>query len=62
MSAPEHVQETDAIGSRIKVTRNAKGEPQWEISVREGIDAGELMRLRKLAVSEYRALEDELSR
>jgi hypothetical protein len=61
VSTQEH-REPFEIGSKIKVTRNAKGEPQWEISVREDVEPGELDRLRKIAVDQYRALEQEFGR
>lgn len=61
LSAPEHVQEQDPIGSRVKLTRNAKGEPQWEISVREGSSEEEITRIRGLAVAAYRELEREFA-
>lgn len=50
------------IGSKVKVTRNAKGEPQWEVSVREGVTEAEMTRLRTLAVTQYQALARELAR
>ena len=62
MSAPEHVQEQDAIGSRVKVWRTARGEPQFEVSVREETSEQELWRIRDLAVRAYRDLEREFAR
>lgn len=45
--------------SKIKLTRNAKGDVQWELSVIEGATEAELDRLRQIAVAQYRALLDE---
>ena len=47
--------------SKVKLTRNAKGDPQWEISVVEGADMDELDRIRDIAIVQYRALEAALS-
>jgi hypothetical protein len=47
--------------SKIKVTRNSKGDPQWEATVVEGADPAELERIRGLAVEQYHALARELS-
>lgn len=46
--------------SKIKLIRNAKGDPQWEISVVEGTPPEEMERIRNLALREHRALLDEL--
>lgn len=46
--------------TRVKVTRNAKGDPQWEITVVEGTPDAELERVRSLAVQTHRALVREL--
>ena len=63
MSTPEQqVIAPVEIGSKVKVTRNAKGDPQWEITVREDVEPGEVERLRDIAVSNYRALEQELAK
>jgi hypothetical protein len=48
--------------SRVKITRNAKGEAQFEVSVVSGQEVAELVRIRELAVAQYRALEEELGR
>lgn len=47
--------------SRVKVTRNAKGDPQWELSIVEGADEDEVNRLRRIAVAQYNALLSELN-
>lgn len=61
MSAPE--QETFEGGrSSVKVTRNAKGDPQWEIKVRVGDTAAEVAEAREIALATHRALEAELVR
>jgi hypothetical protein len=46
--------------SKFKVTRNAKGDPQWEISVVSGATQAEMDELRGIAVAQYRALEQDL--
>lgn len=48
--------------SKVKLVRNAKGDPQWEISVVEGASAQELDRLRLLAVDQHNALIEALLR
>lgn len=59
MSAAE--QETYETGrSSVKVTRNAKGDPQWEIKVRVGDTEAEIVAAYKLAVLAHHALEAEL--
>lgn len=60
MSTTEHEGGQLEQRSKIKVTRNAKGEPQWEISVVIGEDPVALARLREQAVEQHRALEREL--
>lgn len=47
--------------SKVKLTRNAKGDPQWEVSVVEGADETEIQRLRMIAVDAWRALERDLA-
>lgn len=56
----EHGHEPVEQRSKIKLTRNAKGEPQWEISVITGTTTQELDEARKLAVAQWTALETEL--
>lgn len=46
--------------SKVKITRNAKGDPQWEVSVVDGVDPAEMARIRTLAVEQHKALVDEL--
>lgn len=59
MSTPE--QETYEGGrSSVKVTRNAKGDPQWEIKVRVGDTEAEIVTAYKVAVLAHHALEAEL--
>jgi hypothetical protein len=50
--------ETSEQRSRIKLTRNAKGDPQWEISVVDGADFDEVDRIRKIALAQFEALLD----
>jgi hypothetical protein len=45
---------------KVKLIRNAKGDPQWEISAVEGTDDTVLDALRASAVRQYLALEREL--
>lgn len=47
--------------SSIKVTRNAKGEPQFEAKVVDGATDEELTTLRRQAVNQYRELTKELA-
>lgn len=42
--------------SRIKISETAKGEPRFDVSVVEGADAGELERMRTLAITTYQEL------
>lgn len=60
MSAPEHNGEPVEQKCRVKATRNAKGDAQFEVTVVEGFDPGELERIRLAAVAQYRALVREL--
>jgi len=46
--------------SSVKVTRNAKGDPQWEIKVRVGDTAVEVAEARETALANHRALEAAL--
>lgn len=46
--------------SKVKVTRNAKGDSQWEIAVVEGVTRDEMVRLRTLAVEQHEMLLREL--
>ena len=46
--------------SSVKVTRNAKGDPQWEIKVRVGDTEEQVVEAYKLAVKAHHALEAEL--
>lgn len=46
--------------SKVKLTRNAKGDAQWEISVVEGTDAAEMNRLREMALATHRQLVADL--
>ena len=60
MSTQEHEPRLDgdqAVSqSKIKLVRNAKGDPQWEITVVEGADAAELDRIRGIALAQFQAL------
>ena len=55
-----HAGEPVESRSKVKVTRNAKGDPQWEIAVVEGVTGEEMSRLRTLAVEQHQALVREL--
>lgn len=46
--------------SKVKITRNAKGDPQWEISVVDGVTRDEIERIRGLAVEQHQALLTDL--
>ena len=45
--------------SSIKISRNAKGEAQFEIKAYEDVLVDEMTRLREIAVSNYKALNSE---
>ncbi len=47
--------------SSIKVTLNAKHEPQFELKVYAGEEESELARIRTLAVEQYKFLLEELA-
>jgi hypothetical protein len=51
---------TPEARSTVKISLNAKQDPQWEIKVVEGADPVELDRIRELAVAQHRALVREL--
>lgn len=62
MSTPES--KTDPVieqKSRIKVTRNAKGDAQWEIAVVDGTTPEEMAAIRTLAVETHQELLRELA-
>jgi hypothetical protein len=46
--------------SKIKVTLNAKQDPQWEVSIVEGADPVEVAKMRELALEQHRILMHEL--
>lgn len=46
--------------SKVKLTRNAKGDPQWEVTVAEGATETDLNNLRAIAITQYKELEKEL--
>lgn len=46
--------------SKIKLVRNAKGDPQWEISVLAGESDSVLDEARKQAIAQWNALNAEL--
>lgn len=63
MSAPDFAGAEpgqDLSRSSVKVTRNAKGDPQWEIKIRVGDTAVEVAEAREIALATHRALEREL--
>lgn len=45
---------------KVKLIRNAKGDPQWEITVVEGTSAEQIAALRTLALHEWKELEYEI--
>lgn len=59
MSSPEYP--AVEAKSSIKVTRNSKGEPQFEAKIVQGATDEELTILRRQAVNQYRELAKELS-
>ena len=60
MSAQEYEGRVEQKSS-VKVTRNAKGEPQFEAKVVAGATDEELATLRQQAVTQYRELARELA-
>ena len=50
----------DLSRSSVKVTRNAKGDPQWEIKVYVGDDPVDVQIARETALATHRALESAL--
>jgi hypothetical protein len=60
MSTPEHDGQQAEQRSSIKVTRNAKGDAQFEAKVVSGATDEELTTLRTQAVTQYRELAKEL--
>lgn len=46
--------------SKFRVTRNAKGDPQWEISVVAGESDEVLTTMRRQAVEQYKGLAQDL--
>lgn len=56
----EHENEPRFDRPKIKLTRNAKGDSQWEVSVIPGFTGLEMDELRNEAVRQYKALENDL--
>jgi hypothetical protein len=46
--------------SSVKLTLNAKHDPQWEIKVLEGATTAEIERIRRIAVDQHNALMAQL--
>jgi hypothetical protein len=59
VSGHEHEQAPQEQRSKIKVSRNAKGDPQWEITVLVGEEASAVGRAREIALEMHRAMEQE---
>jgi hypothetical protein len=57
MSTPEV--QTESKGS-VKISRNAKGEPQFEVKVYVGESAEDLDPVREVAIGQYNALYRDL--
>lgn len=62
MNAPDADLGVQEQRSKIKLTRNAKGDSQWEISVVVGEDELLLFEAKRLAVKVNEELEAELIR
>ncbi len=61
MSADEvRTEQREQAISKFKVVRNAKGDPQWEITVTPDATMEMLDAMRAQAVAQYRALEQDL--
>lgn len=56
MSAPEDQQQFESKGS-VKITRNAKGDAQFEVKVYVGEPEAAISTARQIAESQYRQLE-----
>lgn len=56
---PAQVESFEHVRSRVKLTRNAKGQAQWEVSVAVGDALDALDQARQIAVAQWRALEAE---
>ncbi|MCL4836446.1 MAG: hypothetical protein KJ058_00585 [Thermoanaerobaculia bacterium] len=54
------VESFEQIRSKVKLTRNAKGDAQWEITVVVGDDVDALNEARRVAVAQWRELESDL--
>jgi hypothetical protein len=61
MSTPEFPQQEQLAVSKFKVTRNAKGDPQWEITVTPDATSEKLDEMREQAVTQYKALARDLA-
>lgn len=60
MSEYQQEQHEAPVASSVKVSRNSKKEPQWEVRVREGAEESEIERIRDMAIRTYRYLEEQL--
>ncbi|MGH2798331.1 MAG: hypothetical protein ACRDM0_11825 [Thermoleophilaceae bacterium] len=59
MNAPDFADaQIEAQRSKVKVTRNAKGEPQWEITVLVGEEESAIENARRIAVAMNQAMEE----
>ena len=48
--------------SKVKLTRNAKGDAQWEITVVVGDSERDVDRAREIAMNQWRELHSQLGR
>jgi hypothetical protein len=62
MSTPEHeyLPPVDSKSS-VKITRNAKGDPQWEIKVRAGDTEAEVKEAQRIALAVHQDLARTLA-
>lgn len=58
MSEP-HAEIQNEQRSKIKLTRNAKGDTQIEVSIVQGTTVAEADELRQLAVDQYKQIQSE---
>ncbi len=58
MTQPE--QQEIVQRSSVKISRNAKGDAQWEIKVLVGESESDVIEARQIAIREYEAIRREL--
>lgn len=59
MSAYEETSEVSR--SKVVISRNAKGDPQWTVQVVAGATEDDLNELRRIAIAQHQALLTEIA-